>query len=146
MILRVRQDGAPAPGNPFTPYCSVSTTTSCTSNASCPGGETCQLQVARYYSYGVRNSFGLAIDPVTGALWDTENGPASYDEVNLVPPGTNSGWVPIMGPFSRNSSTLGDLFNMPGAGSTYHDPRFSWLATIAPTAIVFPRQTSLGRA
>jgi glucose/arabinose dehydrogenase len=146
VILRVRQDGSAAPGNPFAPYCSVTTTTTCTSNASCPGGETCRLQVARYFAYGVRNSFGMTIDPVTGALWDTENGPGDYDEVNLVAPGANSGWIPIMGPDARDPSGPGDLFDMPGAGSTYSDPEFSWLATIAPTGIAFPRNSSLGPA
>ena len=31
--------------------------------------------IQKYYSIGIRNSFGLAIDPLTGNLWDTENGP-----------------------------------------------------------------------
>ena len=31
----------------------------------------------------VRNSFGLAFDPITGELWDTENGPNSYDEIKF---------------------------------------------------------------
>jgi glucose/arabinose dehydrogenase len=44
-----------------------------------------------YYAYGVRNSFGIAFDPVTGKLWDTENGAGSNDEINLVEPGFNSG-------------------------------------------------------
>lgn len=39
-----------------------------------------------------RNSFGMAIDPITGYLWDTENGPSMYDEISLVRPGFNSGW------------------------------------------------------
>jgi glucose/arabinose dehydrogenase len=38
-----------------------------------------------YYAMGIRNSFGLAIDPVTGNLWDTENGPDWGDEVNIIP-------------------------------------------------------------
>jgi aldose sugar dehydrogenase len=29
-----------------------------------------------YYAYGIRNSFGIDFDPLTGNLWDTENGPA----------------------------------------------------------------------
>jgi glucose/arabinose dehydrogenase len=139
VIFRVNPDGTAAAGNPFTPYCSITTTQTCASNAGCPGGETCRTQVARYYAYGVRNSFGLAIDPVTGALWDTENGPADYDEVNRVDPGFNSGWNKIMGPNSRDPQDVTDLFHMPGAGETYSDPEFSWLSTIAPTAILFPR-------
>jgi glucose/arabinose dehydrogenase len=144
VILRVRQDGTPAPGNPFTPYCSVTTATTCSSDASCPMGETCLLAVARYYAYGVRNSFGLAVDPVTGALWDTENGPGNYDEVNRVEPGMNSGWRPIMGPDARDPNGVGELFQMPGAGQTYSDPEFSWLDTNAPTGILFPVGSTLG--
>ena len=49
-----------------------------------------------YYAYGIRNSFGLTFDPVSGHLWDTENGGA-YDEINLVEPGFNSGWEKVNG-------------------------------------------------
>ena len=54
-----------------------------------------------YYAIGIRNSFGLAVDPVTGKLWDTENGPDFGDEINIVPPNFNSGWEPIMGPANK---------------------------------------------
>ena len=47
----------------------------------------------KYYAYGIRNSFGIAFDPVTGKLWDTENGPEFGDEINLVEPGFNSGYL-----------------------------------------------------
>jgi hypothetical protein len=39
-----------------------------------------------YYAYGIRNSFGLGFDPVTGKLWDTENGPSFGHEINLIDP------------------------------------------------------------
>jgi glucose/arabinose dehydrogenase len=146
VILRVRQDGTPAPGNPFAPFCSVSTATLCDDDGDCPGGQTCQTRVARYYAYGVRNSFGLALDPVTGALWDTENGVLDYDEINRVTPGMNSGWIRIMGPDARSPNGIGDLFHMPNAGVTYSDPEFSWLFTIAPTAIALPHGSALGPA
>ena len=51
----------------------------------------------KYYAYGIRNSFGMEFDPITGHLWDTENGPAFGDEINLVGPGFNSGWSEIQG-------------------------------------------------
>ncbi|HSA97479.1 MAG TPA: PQQ-dependent sugar dehydrogenase, partial [Candidatus Nitrosotenuis sp.] len=37
-----------------------------------------------YYAMGIRNSFGIAVDPVTGNMWDTENGDDDYDEINFV--------------------------------------------------------------
>ena len=42
----------------------------------------------KYFAYGIRNSFGIDFDPVSGRLWDTENGPGSNDEINLVTPGS----------------------------------------------------------
>jgi aldose sugar dehydrogenase len=50
-----------------------------------------------YFAYGIRNSFGIDFDPLTGHLWDTENGPAYADEINLVKSGFNSGYVPVHG-------------------------------------------------
>jgi len=144
VILRVEQDGTPAAGNPFTPYCTGQTTLTCDEDADCGGNGPCRLEVARYFAYGIRNSFGMALDGPTGSLWMTENGPAEYDEINRVTPGWNSGWNRLMGPDARDPQGLGDLWNLPGAGSTYSDPEFSWLDTNAPTAIVLPAGSSLG--
>ena len=55
----------------------------------------------KYYAYGIRNSFGLTIDPLTGYLWQTENGPDTYDEINVSEPGFNSGWIKSYGPFIK---------------------------------------------
>src|SRR5262249_42061125 len=63
--------------------------------------------IHKIFSYGRRNGFGLAFDPVTGALWESENGDDSFDEMNLVTAGSqgrwgsNGGWVQIMGPAKR---------------------------------------------
>lgn len=97
-----------------------------------------------YYAYGIRNSFGIDIDPVTGNLWDTENGEDTYDEINLVEPGFNSGWYKVMGPMQRNNySTTSDLvmFN----GSHYSDPEFSWKTPIGVTDIEFLKSPNLGK-
>jgi aldose sugar dehydrogenase len=94
------------------------------------------------YAYGVRNSFGMDFDPLTGNLWDTENGPASYDEINLVRPGFNSGWQTVMGPISISGDTEDDLVNFPG--SHYADPLFSWTEPVAPTDIEFFNSSNLG--
>ena len=40
------------------------------------------------FAVGIRNSFGLAVDPITGYLWQTENGVLVYDEINLVKMGS----------------------------------------------------------
>ena len=86
-----------------------------------------------YYAMGVRNSFGLAIDPMTGNLWDTENGDDDFDEINFVPPNFNSGWDVITGP-----ATETELSRLPGYdGYVYSDPEFSWQKTVVPTAISF---------
>jgi aldose sugar dehydrogenase len=96
----------------------------------------------KYYAYGVRNSFGMDFDPLTNNLWDTENGPASYDEINLVRPGFNSGWQTVMGPISISGDTEDDLVNFPG--SHYADPLFSWTEPVAPTDIEFFNSSNLG--
>lgn len=95
------------------------------------------------YAYGVRNGFGLAFDPVTGKLWDSENGRDKFDEINLINPGTNSGWERIMGPANRNGGVPGNLVSL-GASAEYSDPEFSWLAPVAPTDLLFMPNGRLG--
>jgi aldose sugar dehydrogenase len=64
------------------------------------GGEVGE-NVQKLFSYGIRNSFGMAFDPKSGDLWQQENGDDSFSELNRVPPGMNSGWIQIMGPAER---------------------------------------------
>lgn len=61
------------------------------------GGEIGE-NVQMTFAYGIRNSFGMDVDPSTGNVWISENGEDAYDELNLVKPGFNSGWIQIMGP------------------------------------------------
>ena len=61
-----------------------------------PRGST-QPMSPYYYAYGIRNTFGMDFDPITGKLWDTENGHEFADEINLVEPGFNSGYSKIEG-------------------------------------------------
>ena len=70
------------------------------------------------YSMGHRNSFGICFDPTTGQLWETENGPSSDDEVNLIEAGENYGWPVLMGP---------------GGGARYRDPVLDFPEIIVPT-------------
>jgi glucose/arabinose dehydrogenase len=106
-----------------------------------------------YYAYGIRNSFGLAFDPITGILWDTENGPDYGDEINLVQPGFNSGWGKVQGMWYNNGSHEGPaihvldpntLVNLEGKGK-YRSPELIWNETVAPTGLVFLNSTKLGK-
>ena len=102
------------------------------SDESDPVGSVLSLNTPReIYAIGIRNTFGLDIDPVTGILWDTENGPNLFDEVNLVQKKFNSGWNKIMGPIKDNEET--PKIN----GYEYSDPEFSWERTVAVTSIHF---------
>lgn len=53
-IIRINPDGSPAPGNPF---------------ATTAGA------LKEIWSLGHRNPKGLAFNPVTGELWESEHGP-----------------------------------------------------------------------
>ena len=108
-------------------------------------GDTYPLNL--YYAYGIRNSYGLDFDPVSGKLWETENGPQSGDEINLVEPGFNGGWNKIQGMGARNlsNSTKADgLVDFDGKGK-YSAPEFVWKNRVAPTALVFLDSDKLGK-
>ena len=132
-IIRVTQEGNPVPNSPL--------------------GNTYPLNL--YYAYGIRNSFGMDFDPVTGKLWDTENGPNYGDEINLVEPGFNSGWAQVQGIWTpkgaienENAGLLNvhpsNLVGFGGKGK-YKAPEFIWFQTVAPTALKFLNSTKLGK-
>jgi len=126
VILKINpKDGSPAKDNPFLNI-----------------AEEGQNQMSKYYAYGIRNTFGLAIDPVTGYLWEAENGEEDYDEINLVRPGFNSGWKQLMGPIAESEVTKDDLVNFPN--SYYSDPVFSWSPSLGVTDIEFLDSSKLG--
>ena len=124
VVLRVNPtDGSPSSGNPF---------------SSDPANP-----MSKYYAYGIRNSFGIEFDPVTGKLWDAENGEDVFDEINLVQPGFNSGWKQVMGPIAANTGVSeSSLVNIPG--SQYANPVFSWSESRGVTDIEFFNSTALG--
>lgn len=88
VILRLNPDGTAPSDNPFF------------AAGTAMGGEV-GANIQKIFAYGVRNSFGLAFDPVSGFLWDEQNGDDSFDEINRVEPGMNGGWVQVMGPIAR---------------------------------------------
>jgi len=128
-----------------------------------------------YYAYGVKNSFGIDFDPVTGKLWLTENGPKYGDEINLAEPGFNSGSDKIFGIWKVNDEgkklKIGnkeqgkgeqeeggggefvtvagdnpeDLVYFNGKGH-YRPPEFTWDKSVAPTALLFLNSDKLGSA
>jgi len=103
-----------------------------------------------YYAYGIRNSFGIDWDPVTGNLWDTENGPHYGDEVNMIELGFNSGWVSVQGIWEPNLDEKGQLNLNPknlvdfGGKGRYSPPELIWIPPVAPTAIKFLNSDKLG--
>lgn len=97
-----------------------------------------------YYAYGIRNGFGMDFDPVSRNLWDTENGPRSGDEINLIEPGFNGGWKQVNGLASDDEEfDPGSLVTFNGKGK-YSDPEFSWSKSVGPTALKFLPSDKLG--
>jgi glucose/arabinose dehydrogenase len=96
---------------------------------------------ADVYASGIRNSYGMAFDPKSGDLWETENGPTCNDEINSVRPGGNYGWGPT-----------GNCDDRPSPRSTNADgedpilPLLTFTPPIAPTGIAFCEGCGLGSA
>jgi aldose sugar dehydrogenase len=159
VIVRLNDDGSAPRDNPFW---RVGRTM---------GGEVGE-NIQKLFAYGIRNSFGLAFDPESGALWEQENGDDSFSELNRVTPGMNSGWVQIMGPAARVAQfkeietsegffglqqerwspeniadtpeqALSRLFMLPGA--QFSDPELAWKWEVGPGGIGFLDSGDLGR-
>jgi uncharacterized repeat protein (TIGR01451 family) len=158
VILRLNDDGSTPSDNPFS-----NVVTALPSEAA--------TNMRKIFAYGVRNGFGMAIDPLSGALWTQENGDDAFDEMNRVVPGFNGGWIQVMGPVSRvdqfksiessygpgnlqqlrwppsniadtPQQALARMFMLPGA--QYVDPEFSWKYAVAPAGIGFIKGRGLG--
>jgi uncharacterized repeat protein (TIGR01451 family) len=158
VILRLNDDGSTPVDNPFFDANSRLT------------GEA-GTNVKKVFAYGVRNSFGMDFDPLSGTLWTQENGDDAFDEINRVIPGFNGGWIQMMGPSSRITEfksiestygagnlqqlrwptsniastpqeALSRLYMLPGA--QYVDPEFSWKYALAPSTIGFIKGRGLG--
>ena len=158
VIVRLNDDGSTPTDNPFYEA------------GAAIGGEA-GANIQKIYAYGIRNSYGLNFDPLSGDLWENENGDDSFSELNRVEPGMNSGWVQIMGPSSRvpqfkeietspqffglqqirwpptniadtEAEALSRLFMLPGAH--FSDPEFAWKFEVAPAALGFVTGRALG--
>ena len=109
-ILRLRDDGTPAPGNPFEGR---------------PGYR------PEIFTMGHRNSLGLALNPVTGDIWNNENGPYGGDEINIIKAGANYGWPKVS--FGREYSGP----KIPNFGEGMTQPIVFWAPSIAPSGMTF---------
>jgi aldose sugar dehydrogenase len=158
VIVRLNDDGTTPTDNPFYDV------------GAAIGGQA-GANIQKIYAYGIRNSYGLNFDPISGDLWENENGDDTFSELNRVEPGMNSGWVQIMGPSSRvaqfkeietspqffglqqirwpptniadtPAEALSRLFMLPGAH--FSDPEFSWKFEVAPAGLGFVTGRALG--
>jgi aldose sugar dehydrogenase len=158
VVLRLNEDGTAPTDNPF--YAA----------GSAMGGATGAV-VQKIFSYGHRNSIGMAFDPKSDNLWLEENGDDSFTELNRVERGMNGGWVQIAGPVSRIAEfkaietspqffglqqirwsptniadtpeqALSRLFMLPGAH--YSDPEFAWKFEVAPAGLGFIDGSGIG--
>ncbi|MGB8509788.1 MAG: PQQ-dependent sugar dehydrogenase [Pyrinomonadaceae bacterium] len=157
VILRLNDDGTTPTDNPFF-------------NVSSGLSGEAATNVKKIFAYGVRNSFGMDFDPISGNLWTQENGDDAFDEINRVTGGANNGWIQVMGPSSRvaefkaietsrpgglqqnrwspaliadtPAQALSRLYMLPGAH--YAEPELSWRYSVAPSPVGFAKGTTLG--
>lgn len=117
-ILRLNDDGSAAADNPFVGR---------------PGHK------PEVYALGIRNSMGLAVHPVTGELWETENGPQGGDEINIIRAGKNYGWPNVSfgrsygGDATGDTGPVSDQLAAPGTEA----PLLFWSPSIALSGMVF---------
>jgi len=112
-VLRLRDDGTVPDDNPFV------------------GRAGAKPEI---YTYGHRNTYGLAFHPETGLLWQAEIGPMGGDEINILLPGTNYGW-PLV---SMGRNYTGSLVSEePWFRAGMENPRMFWVPSISPSSILF---------
>lgn len=103
VIVRLNDDGTAPADNPYF-----------TLGAGVGGEVGANLQ--KIFVHGVRNSFGMAFDPLGGGLWTQENSDDSFDEINRWEAGMNGGWVQIMGPVARIAEFKSIELTLPPSG------------------------------
>jgi len=110
VVLRLNDDGSVPEDNPFFEF------------GESIGGEV-GANLQKTFAFGLRNSFGMAFDPLSGNLWAQINGDDSFDEIDMIRPGHNSGWIQIIGPLSRiaefRAIETDDVTIDPVTGRTY---------------------------
>ena len=84
------------------------------------------------YSYGHRNEQGLAVDPATGAIWETEHGPMGGDELNVIEPGANYGWPLATYGLDYSGAQISPFTDYEGTTQ----PVKYWVPSIGPSGLV----------
>ena len=108
-VLRLTDDGKPAPGNPLA------------SKGFHPA----------VWSYGHRNLLGLAFD-AGGNLWEQEMGPMGGDEVNLILPGVNYGYPIVSDGDHYDGKPIPDHSTRP----EFEKPKVVWNPVISPGGLI----------
>ena len=111
-IVRLRDDGTIPGDNPFVHHAGYK---------------------AGIFTLGHRNGHGLAVNPDTGELWQTEQGPSGGDEINVLAPGRNYGW-PVV---SYGRDYWGHRISPRPTLDGMEDPAVVWLPSIGLTGMTF---------
>jgi aldose sugar dehydrogenase len=111
-VIRIRPDGSVPPDNPFV------------------GRQGAKPEI---WSYGHRNSQGLARHPASGQIWEHEHGPRGGDEINLIEKGKNYGWPVIGYGIDYSGAKIHDSTQKDGM----EQPRWHWVPSIAPSGMAF---------
>lgn len=125
-VLRLKDDGTAPKDNPFVGR---------------------KGYLPEIYTMGHRNQLGLATHPVTGAIWEHENGPQDGDELNILKPGANYGWPltgmgrDYMGDFIGGLDAMHPTLGRKDAYKMYMEgmeqPFLFWTPTVAPSGMAF---------
>jgi glucose/arabinose dehydrogenase len=111
-ILRLKDDGTVPPDNPFV------------------GRAGYRPEV---FTLGHRSNVGIEVNPDTGVVWTTENGPNGGDEINVLTAGRNYGW-PVVS-YGRNYP--GPWVAEVQWRASMEQPLIFWMPSIAASGIVF---------
>jgi len=110
-ILRLTDEGKVPPDNPFV------------------GRADARPEI---FTMGHRTFLRMAKHPLTGAIWQIENGPNGGDEVNILAPGANYGW-----PLVSLGRTYAGPWQGPFTKEGFRDPIVYWMPAIAVSSIAF---------
>lgn len=105
-VVRIQRDGTPAEDNPYP-----------------------NKADGAIYSYGHRNSQGIAYDAKRQMVWQHEHGPKGGDEINRLEPGANYGWPIATFGIDYTGAMVSPYHDLPGVIA----PLFQWTPSLAPS-------------